>query len=242
MICEPRREPSRLRVRRRGCSAAARDDGTVIATGSNDHGWPGRLIPRWANRDAAPHPLPKERQCLGGSPRIPRNGVMAYPSRPVLEVLPQFRDTASVTCNPPLVDLAGIHDCRNAQRPAAEEQRQDRPGEVIWRRSGHRLVSLRCRSTSRTAFVQVVAVDWRWHSLLTCTDTRLDRWQSMTVCERLADSLPTRRRSPVRSAGWLEVSRWHDPPELWSRLSRSVQCRSAALGLAGLPVVQQNPH
>ena len=31
---------------------------------------------------------------------FPKNGVMSYPSRPVLEVLPQFRRTASVRQTP----------------------------------------------------------------------------------------------------------------------------------------------
>ena len=43
---------------------------------------------------------------------------------------------------------------------------------------------------------QVVTGDWRWHSPLTCTDIPFDRWSSMTVYERLADSLRTRQQSP----------------------------------------------
>jgi hypothetical protein len=136
MICEPGREPSRLMVRRRGCSAAARGDGTVIATGSNDHGWPGRLIPRWANRDAALHPLPKERQCLGRSPRIPKNDVMSYPSRPVLEVMPQFRGTASV---------------RQTHGPALKRLHQDLLNHVPRDESGHIDTARMLSTPDRTA-------------------------------------------------------------------------------------------
>lgn len=57
---------------------------------------PGRFIAGRAHCNSAPHPLPKSRQCLGRLPGIAKNGVMSYPSRPVLQVLPQFRGTASV--------------------------------------------------------------------------------------------------------------------------------------------------
>lgn len=40
--------------------------------------------------------LPKPRLCLGRSPGNPKNDFMSYPSRPPLEVLPQFRGTATV--------------------------------------------------------------------------------------------------------------------------------------------------
>ena len=40
--------------------------------------------------------LPKARQHLGSPPAIPKNDFISYPSRPVLDVLPQFRRAASV--------------------------------------------------------------------------------------------------------------------------------------------------